>query len=98
MLSKNVVPIPTTDELWPPTDVTPWPTDVSCIKTGYPARRLDAFFVALKKNFNALWPLTVVVVIPVIIPVNPSTLFIDVIFSVWNEGNSMITSGGLECV
>jgi len=86
------------EELWPPTDVTPWPTDVSLIKTGYPARRLDAFFVALKKNLSALWPLTVVVVIPVIIPVNPSTLFTDVILSVWNGGNSIITSGGLEWV
>ena len=86
------------EELWPPTDVTPWPTDVSRIKTGYPACRLDAAFVALKKNLSAVCPLTVTLEIPVIIPVYPSTLFIDVIFSVLNGGNSMITSGGLECV
>ena len=82
----------------PPTDVTPWPIVVSCIKTGYPARRLAAFLVALKKNLSAVCPLTVTLEIPVIIPVNPSTLLNDVIFSVWNVGNSMITSGGLEWV
>ena len=39
-----------------------------------------------------------VVVIPVIIPVNPSTLVISVIFSVLNAGNSIITCGGAVCV
>ena len=34
--------------------------------------------------------------IPVIIPVNPSTLSIDVIFSVLNGGKSIITCGGVR--
>ena len=33
--------------------------------------------------------------IPVIIPVNPSTLLIEVIFSVSNDGSSTITCGGV---
>ena len=53
---------------------------------------------ALKKNLSANGcPLVpVVVVIPVIIPVNPSTLSIDVIFSVSNVGNSTKTCGGVN--
>ena len=53
---------------------------------------------ALKKNLSANgWPpVPVVVVIPVIIPVNPSTLLIPVIFSVSNVGNSTITCGGVN--
>ena len=35
-------------------------------------------------------------VIPVIIPVNPSTLLIDVNFSVWYSGSSTITCGGVN--
>ena len=41
-------------------------------------------------------PLTVVVLIPVMIPVNPSTLSIDVIFSVLNGGKSIMTCGGVR--
>ena len=50
---------------------------------------------AVKKNLSADCPLLVTVLIPVIIPVNPSTLLIDVIFSVSNEGKSIITCGGV---
>ena len=53
-------------------------------------------FSALKKNLSAVWPPFNVVVIPVIIPEKPWTLLIDVILSVWNGGNSIITSGGFD--
>ena len=71
------------------------------MKTGYPGWSLGwTVFVALKKNLSAACvPLfVVVVVIPVIIPVKPSAWLNDVTFSVWNGGNSIRTSGGLEWV
>ena len=95
MLSKKVEPILTTDELWVSTDTTPVPTVVSLINTGYPTSNEFAVLSALKKNLSADCPLTVVVLIPVIIPVKPSTLLIDVIFSVLNDGKLIITCGGV---
>ena len=60
--------------------------------------KLFAALSALKKNLSASGcpPVPVVVVIPVIMPVNPSTLSIDVIFSVSNIGNSTNTCGGVN--
>jgi len=71
--------------------VIPVPTVVSFINTGYPTNKVFAVLSALKKNLSADCPLTVVVLIPVTIPVNPSTLSIDVTFSVLNSGKSIIT-------
>ena len=88
--------MPTIDELCVSTDMTPVPTVVSFINTGYPANHELAALSALKKNLSADCPLTVTVLIPVIIPVNPSTLSIDVIFSVLNSGKSIITCGGVK--
>ena len=95
MLSKKVDPIDTIDELCVSTDVIPVPTVVSLINTGYPTSNEFALLSALKKNLSADCPLTVVVLIPVIIPVKPSTLLIDVIFSVLNDGKLIITCGGV---
>ena len=78
------------------TEITPVPTVVSFINTGYPANNELAALSALKKNLSVDCPLTVAVLIPVMIPVNPSTLSIDVIFSVLNSGKLIITCGGVK--
>ena len=105
MLSRNCVPIATTELLCPYTEVTPAPTLVSVTNIGYPGFNLVTVsftnnpllfgLTALKKNLIPNWPLVVVAAIPVMIPVNPSTFSIVVIFSVLNGGSEIITLGGL---
>lgn len=102
-MSTNVVPIPTTDASAVSTEVTPDPTGVSKTRIGYPTNKsangVDET-VEFKKNLIASGcpDVPVVVVIPVIIPENPiiSELLIFVIVSIFGDGDSTITLGGLE--
>ena len=86
-LFKNVVPIPTVDELCPSIEVIPNPVTVSDTNILLFAARAEILGCVTKNsNASGLPPIPVAVCIPVIIPENPVATPALVIFSRDTDG------------
>ena len=91
-LFKNVVPIPTVDELCPSIEVIPNPVTVSDTNILLFAARAEILGCVTKNsNASGLPPIPVAVCIPVIIPENPVATPALVIFSRDTDGKAVIT-------